>query len=123
MHETLIQINDMHFTAYHGCHPEEQLIGNQFTVQLQMTADTSQAELSDSIDDTANYQHAYQIVAQQMAQRSNILEHLARRIADSVLAGVLRANSVTITVTKHNPPMGGKINSVSVTLQKERHAN
>lgn len=122
MADSLIQINGMLFTAYHGCYQEEQIVGNEFRVQLQMTADTSQAELSDSIDDTANYQQAYEIVAQQMAIRSNILEHIARRIINAILAEIPRVNSVSVTIEKLNPPMGGRIHSVAVTLQEARNA-
>ncbi len=54
----------------------------------------------------------------QMEEKSYLLEHIAKRILDSLYAdmeGILKA---TVKVSKMNPPMGGKIGSVSVTMSR-----
>jgi dihydroneopterin aldolase len=51
-----------------------------------------------------------------MAIKSKLLEHLARRILDRLKAEFPAIEDATIKVRKLNPPLGGKIDFVSVEL-------
>jgi dihydroneopterin aldolase len=73
-------------------------------------------ELSDNIIDTVNYQSVYRIVKDEMAQPSHLLEHVARRILDSVCTQFPEIEHAKVKVSKMNPPMGGKMQCVSVSL-------
>ncbi len=116
----LIEIEDMQFHAYHGCYAEEQVVGNPCTVHLAMRVDTSAAEESDSITDTLNYQLAYELVAEEMMQTSHILEHVAKRILKRLFREFALLEWARVKVVKHNPPMGGQIEGVSVSLERTR---
>ena len=114
----LIQIENMEFYAYHGCYDQEQVVGNRFIVDLEISANLEKAALSDNIDDTLNYQNAYEIVKKQMNIKSRLLEHVAGRILDELLSRFTEIEKATVRVSKMNPPMGGQIERVSVTLSR-----
>lgn len=111
-----IAIEGMRFKAFHGCYAEEAVLGNEYEVNLRMRCDTSRAEASDDVADTVNYQLAYMIVAEQMALRSHILEHVCRRILDALFAQLPMLQWAEVKVSKLAPAMGGVIRATSVTL-------
>ena len=117
---SFIDIENMEFYAYHGCFAEEQAIGTHFRVNLRMQVDTSAAQMSDSIEDTVNYLSVYQSVKDEMLKPSHLLENVAERIASRVLDEYQAVESVCVKVTKLNPPLGGKMEGVSLTIDKTR---
>ena len=50
--------------------------------------------------------------------KSHLLENIAGRILDALYAEMQGIKKATVKVSKMNPPMGGKIHSVSVTLSR-----
>jgi len=119
-HMSIIELENMEFYSYHGCFKEEQVVGNHFTIDLSIETDTSKAQLSDSLHDTVNYQQVYGIVKSEMEKKSKLLEHVADRILSSLFNEFNAINKATVKVSKVNPPMGGKIQKVSVKLSRER---
>ena len=117
----IITINDMRFYAHHGCFEQERAIGTHFRVDLRFLTDTSRAEETDNIADTVSYLEVYQVVKKEMSIPSNLLENVARRICDAVLGQFSAVDSVTATVHKLNPPLGGKMESVSVEVCADRN--
>ncbi len=111
-----ILLEEMEFYAYHGCFKEEQVIGNRFLVDLAVDVDTNEAEASDRLQDTLNYQALYEEIKQAMAAKSHLLEHLARRILDALAVKFPQIKRAKLKVSKMNPPMGGKMRCVSVEL-------
>jgi 7,8-dihydroneopterin aldolase/epimerase/oxygenase len=73
---------------------------------------------SDNLKDAVNYQRVYEIVKSQMETKSHLLEHIASRILDSIYAELHGIEKITVKVYKLNPPMGGKIGSVSVIMTR-----
>ena len=51
---------------------------------------------------------------------SHILEHVAGRIAGRIRERFPQSVQVRVKVSKMAPPLGGKIEKVSVTLEKQR---
>lgn len=115
-----IAIEGMRFRAFHGCYEEEAVVGNDYEVNLRMRCDTRRAEISDDVADSVNYQLAYMVVAEQMAIRSRILEHVCRRILDALFRALPSLQWAEVKVRKLAPAMGGVIQASSVTL--EAHA-
>ena len=60
------------------------------------------------------------IVAEEMEIRSKLLEHVGQRIINKVLLKAPLVNYVKVTVSKVNPPIGGDVAEVSVTLSAKR---
>lgn len=113
-----IQIENMEFYSFHGHFKEERIVGNKFLVNLEIETDMSVASHSDNLKDAVNYQRAYEIVKQQMETKSYLLENIAGRILDALYDEMTGIRKATVKVSKLNPPMGGKIGSVSVTLTR-----
>jgi dihydroneopterin aldolase len=113
----LILLENMEFFAYHGCFAEEQIIGNRFIVNLSFETDTSAAEVSDHLHDTVNYQAVYGIVKKEMEIKSKLLEHVASRIGKAVKKAYPQISRLVVKVSKTNPPLGGKLENVSVQLE------
>ena len=114
----LIQIENMEFYSFHGHFKEERIVGNKFLVDLTIETDMKTPMESDNLKDAVNYQRVYEIVKLQMEKKSHLLEHIAGRILDAIYAEMEGINKVTVKVSKMNPPMGGKIGSVSVVLSR-----
>ena len=114
----LIQIEGMEFYAFHGHYKEEQIVGNHFLVDLTIETDMDKPMESDNLKDAVNYQRAYEIVKLQMEKKSHLLENIAGRILEAIYAELQGIKKVTVKVSKLNPPIGGKINSVSVVMTR-----
>jgi dihydroneopterin aldolase len=115
----LIALEGMEFFAYHGCFSEEQIIGTRFVVDLYIETNTKEAEESDILSKTINYQEVYLLVKEQMLIKSKLLEHVGRRIINTVLEEYPEIEYAEVKVSKMNPPLGGKLGSVSITLSTE----
>lgn len=113
-----ILLEEMEFYAYHGCFKEEQVIGNRFIVNLEIDVDSSEAEQSDHLADTVNYQAVYEVVKETMAEKSHLLEHLGRRLLDALTSRFAQINEIRLKVSKMNPPMGGRMRCVSVEMKR-----
>ena len=114
----LIQIENMEFYAFHGHFKEEQIVGNRFLVDLTIETNMKIPSESDNLKDAVNYQRAYEIVRLEMEKKSHLLEHIAGRILDALYAEMVGIKKATVKVSKMNPPMGGKIGSVSVVMSR-----
>ena len=114
----LIEIEGMEFYAFHGHFEVEKIAGNRFLVNIAIEADCSKAALSDRLEDTLDYQKAYLAVKQEMAIPSDLLENVAHRIISRIKNEFPGALKVKVKVSKMNPPMGGQIERVSVTLDE-----
>ena len=114
----LIQIENMEFYAFHGHFREEQIVGNKFLVDLTLETEMSVASKSDNLKDAVNYQKAYQIVKAEMEKKSYLLENIAGRILDALYSEMTGIKKATVRVSKMNPPVGGRIGSVSVVMEK-----
>lgn len=117
---SLIRIDGMSFYAHHGCFEAERSIGTRFRVDVTLRVDTDKAEQSDDLDDTVNYADVYSVIKREMAIPSHLLEHVAHRIALSVLEAFSSVERIDVKVSKLNPPLGGQIDAVSVELTLER---
>ncbi len=115
---SIISLHGMEFFAYHGCFAEEQVIGTKFVVDLTIEVDTSSAETTDDLSKTVNYQLVYKMVKEEMQIKSKLLENVARRIVDRLFRDFPSVSHADIKVSKLNPPIGGKVHSVSVELDR-----
>lgn len=115
-----ITIEEMKFYAFHGHYREEQIVGNHFLVDLEIETDMSRAGESDRLEDAVDYQIAFRVVKSEMEKKSFLLENIATRILDALYDSLPGIASATVRIRKMNPPMGGNIGSVGVTLSRQR---
>lgn len=115
-----IILRDIEIYAYHGYYAEEQKTGGKFLVNLEMEVNFEEAGDTDDLNDTYNYQLAYEIVTQEMKSHSDLLENVSTRIANKILQESNRVKKVTVNIAKMNPPLGGHVKSVGVEITKAR---
>ncbi len=117
-----IELKQMEFFAHHGCFEEERIIGNKFIVNLCVKGDFNKPAQSDSLSDALNYQELYDIVKEEMAVPSSLIENVAERIVEAIITKFdnYYLYSVEVTIDKLNPPLGGKLYASSVTVKFPR---
>ena len=115
-----IYLDDMRFYAYHGVMEQERLVGGEYCVSLAVEADLTEAVRTDDVANTVNYAALYEVVKSEMAVPSKLLEHVAGRIGRRALDMFERITTLTIRVTKLNPPMGADCKGASVELVMTR---
>lgn len=114
--KALIELENMSFHARHGCYDLEKVVGNRFLVDVSLEVEAGAAAAGDDLAKSVNYLTVYETVAAQMALPSNILENVAWRIIESLRARFPQIDKATVKVSKLAPPLGGKVEKVSVTL-------
>jgi 7,8-dihydroneopterin aldolase/epimerase/oxygenase len=117
-----IELRGLRVVGTHGVLPEEHQRAQPFEVDLDVQADLSEAGFSDALGDTIDYGALCEAVAAVIAgPHAQLLEHLAERIARSVLAAAgPRAEGVTVTVRKLRPPVPVELVSSGVTITRLR---
>ena len=113
----IIRVTDIKLFAYHGCLPEEEKIGGNYSIDVVLHTDFSEAAANDTLDDTIDYCHVYNIVEEEMAVRSKLIEHVAQRILTRCKAEFSMLDKAEVTVIKINPPINGNVTNVSVTVE------
>ena len=113
-----INISQIEFFAFHGCHESERAVGNRFTVDLHLDYDCQKAAETDSIEFALNYQNVCALIKEEMNKPCNLLEHLSANILNTLYVNFAQIIKAKITVAKHNPPIGCKMAYTSVTLEK-----
>lgn len=114
----IIHLENLEFYAFHGHYKEEQIVGNKFRIDLTLETDLQPAAKSDRLEDAADYQVAFRVVKEEMDKKSNMLENIASRILDSLYRELPMITKATVRIRKMNPPMGGHIGSVGVTMTR-----
>ena len=105
----------------HGALPEEQDRAQPFEVDLDLAADLAAAGATDDLEDTVDYGAVVSTVQRVVTgERHRLLERLATRIADEVLALDVRVAAVTVTVRKLRPPVPVDLASAAVTITRGR---
>lgn len=115
-----IVLENMEFYGFHGVLAHEKELGNTFVVTLEMEVDTTKSGMTDHLDDTVNYQLIYNTIRKQMEIPSKLLEHLSHRITEKLMNKFPRIQSLTLRLSKLNPPLGGKVDRVSIILDEKR---
>lgn len=116
-----IKLKNIRTYSYHGCLIEEGKIGSDYSVDLEIKTNLKHSSESDNLKDTVDYVHLNKIVVEEMAIRSNLLEHVAKRIIDRALAELETVSKIKVGVSKINPPIGGDVEAVTIEMEEERY--
>lgn len=107
-----VAIEGMKFYAYHGYYEEEQLIGNEYVVDIYMDTNFAKAANGDDLEGTINYENVYRIVKMEMQKKSKLLEAVAQRIINRLKSVFDTMETLTVRISKLNPPIGGEVQRV-----------
>jgi dihydroneopterin aldolase len=115
-----IYLDDIRFYAYHGVMEQERQVGGEYLVSLAIETDLSEAVHTDDLADTVNYAALYALIEREMSVPSKLLEHVAGRIGQRSLEEFDKIATLTVRVTKQNPPIGADCKWASVEIKMTR---
>lgn len=115
-----VRLDNIRLYAFHGCMKEEGVIGSDYRVDLEVTANLKKASETDRLSDTVDYVHLHAIIREEMGIRSKLLESVAARILERIFLEVPAVKTGEVAISKINPPLGGDVQQVTVILSKER---
>lgn len=115
-----IELEGIHIYAHHGVMPQEREVGAWFVVDIRLTMNDSTCTENDDITGTVSYADVYSIICNEMEKPSNLLEHVCKRISDSIYSAFAQVESIEIRLCKETPPMGGDRLKAAVTIKSER---
>ncbi len=113
---TYIRLEKLRFRAFHGVMEQERRVGGDYELTLRIGYPWQAAMESDDVGDTLDYSAVYAAVVREMVLPSRLLEHVAGRIANRLLATFPHITSVDLWLTKLCPPMGADSDGAGVEL-------
>ncbi|MEO4007246.1 dihydroneopterin aldolase [Flavobacterium supellecticarium] len=116
----IIKLKNIRTFSFHGCLEEESKIGSDYSVDLEVKTDLRKPSETDELVDTVDYVHLNRIVREEMAIRSKLLEHVAKRILVRIFKEIPSVSRITVAVSKLNPPIGGDVEAVTVQMEEYR---
>jgi len=85
-----------------------------------MELDTSHPGKTDVLEHTLNYQLVYDVIKEQMEIPSKLIEHVGQRISDCLFDRFSQILELEVKLSKMHPPLGGKVDRVTIVLNKKR---
>lgn len=115
-----ITLTGLRATAFHGVFAEERRDGQVFVIDVTVWLDLSMSGASDDLAKTIHYgELAEEVVAAVESDPVDLIETVAQRIADVVLAHE-PATAVRVTLHKPSAPITVPFADVSVTITRTR---
>jgi len=115
-----IRLTGLTVFGRHGVFEHEREDGQEFVIDLRLRLALADAAASDDVVDTVHYgELAEQVAAVVGGEPVNLIETLAHRIADVMLADP-RVNDVDVTVHKPHAPIPLTFSDVAVTISRSR---
>ena len=116
-----IILKGMRIFAYHGVTALEREEGQEFIIDLEISADIKAAAESDDLNLTIDYDQLYQHISKIVTGPPvKLIETLAMKIAGAVLDYSLMAQAVTVRVKKPSAPIDGELKWAGVEVNKRR---
>lgn len=120
INNSYILLKEIRCYAYHGVAPQENLIGNEYIIDLKLKVDISKAAQTDEVADTVNYAKVHQVIMAEMAVPSKLLEHVGGRIIEKLFQQFPALEEIELHLSKRNPPMGADVESAGIELHCSR---
>jgi len=103
-----IELRGLRVSGHHGADPGEQDEHQPFEIDLDLSVGLAAAGAFDRLDDTVDYGAVCRAAAVVVSgERWQLLERIAERVAEVVLACDGRIGGVTVSVRKLRPPVDG----------------
>ena len=115
-----VRLEDAHFFARHGVLPQENIVGNEFRVDIAVSFDAPAAFSDTDIETTVSYVHLYDIAREVMETPFRLLETVASEIADRIADRFGTVDEIKVKITKMRPPISGFDGSASAEYSWQR---
>ncbi len=111
----------MEFEGHTGCFDFEKADGQKFIVSLDIFLDRINGCYTDELADTVDYSMIYEEVKKIVTEdKGNLIERLAQKVADGVLAADGRIAKVIVNISKPEAPVKGIFETMAVTIERRR---
>lgn len=114
-----IKVKDLRFFSYHGFYPEEQILGSEYFVSIEVLF-PMRSPLNDELKNTLNYETLYAIASTEMKSPQKLLETVASNILNKALTKSVNIEHIKVNICKINPPFGGDKATSEIELTWER---
>ena len=111
-----IRLDGIYVRAFHGCYDLEQQVGNRFRVDIVIRTPLGDLPATDDVTQAVNYLTVFEIVERTMQRTQRTIEAAASNVIAAIKEAFPQIVEAECTVAKIAPPLGGKIDKVSVTL-------
>jgi dihydroneopterin aldolase len=112
-----IALEGLKFYAYHGLYREEQIIGNHFVLDIQVSI--PEPEDPESLSESVNYEVLHNIASRIMQTPQPLLEKVVHDITIQIKSAFPAVRHSRVMLKKQAPPLGGDVACSVVTLEKE----
>lgn len=117
-----IYIDELECFGYHGVLKEEKKQGQNFIISAVIEADAGEAAETDDCNFTINYAEVCGDIKQIVSTGScNLIETLARKIAEDLIIKYNRVEKVEVRIDKPSAPIQAKFKSVAVSTERSWH--
>lgn len=116
----VVEISGLSVYTHHGVDEAERKVGQRLVFDVSFEVGSSDAILTDEVEDTVDYADAAQQILLAAQERSyKTLERVCSVVADRLMDRY-DAESVSVRASKPEPPMPLSVEEVSVEVRKER---
>lgn len=117
----VITLKNMDFFGHTGVLPKEKENGQLFTVTAELFFDEISGAETDRLEDTTNYAELYDLIRELVENdRSDLIEHLAKKICDVILDYSPECIKTAVTVSKPDAPVDGIFETMQVRIERGR---
>ena len=112
----VVSLKGMKFYAYHGYYEAERRIGTNFILDVDVHLPIED-DPNDEIEKTVNYEGIYSVCQRVMGQKYALLESVVYDIGQKIKQNHPEVSKVTVTLSKLNPPLPGKVEKAVVKIE------
>ena len=116
-----ILLKDLKLYGYHGVFPEERERGQNFYVDVEISAELKQAGITDDIVDTIDYSKVCDIIKDiNKNNKFRLIESFAHNISREILSAYEEIKELTVRVRKPEAPIDADFKWVGVEIKRSR---
>lgn len=116
-----IIIKGLKLYAFHGVNPEEKENGQDFILDISAYLPLAKAGKTDNLEDTVSYAKIIKLTrAVFTAEKYDLIEAAARKVACEILKSFDMIESVTVTLKKPDAPVKADFDYVAVEISLSR---
>lgn len=114
-----IGIKNLKIYAYHGCYPQEKILGDWYQIDLIINTSIDFAAQTDSLEQTLNYETIVLICKRVMLTSYNLIETVAKKIVDEICNTFEKIQYIKIIISKCNVILENSTFTSFVEIEKK----
>lgn len=118
--EDKLMVKNMRFWGTHGYFSEENKLGQEFIVDIEIFADMTDMCLKDDLDWDTSYVKLFKAAKKVTTEEEyKLIQRAAYRILEELFANT-KATSAKVTLKKPSAPIGGIFDYTACTIERKR---